>query len=503
MAYEIDTQELPFSEEKQKAIIGHLLFTRADVEFFINIVSKVDPGWFKDEMPKLLFKFIKNWYKNHSERPTEHQIMESLEMMEQPAKVQEQIRGVLSTTKVSRERYSIEGISTELQNWMKARIITMALPEAGKAFNNQEMDKCALILNGMVKDYYDANFHGDGVEKFTKYQDELAQEEMDRARALSFGLERMDRILDQHGAKGMGSLLRGDMTILLAPTNVGKTSAMVTVACANLRRGKSVLFITHEGAPREIKNKIMRCISRMNKPELSRGYHEEDKRKSLMKIEDSLDKLLTYMPMNKPGLSVEEVAAQIDKLQQARKAATGEYYDMIVDDYPAKLTTELARGGYFQLRHIHEEVYNQFVQMALKYDCHVLTAIQTNRDGSRVNKRTGMFKNETRLLQMEDVMEAWGPMTAASTVISLNRDWRDAANKKLTYLVCKSRSGDTGWAVIVNTDYDRCVLHSNELGCFWLRGEESVSQQSVSLMNIYRDQEITQEMLERLNGSAA
>lgn len=495
MAYEIDVNALPFSEDKQNAIVGYLLFDHEEVPFYVGVVSKVEPSWFINEVPRQVFTYIKKRYQLTGERVSSKQVLESPDVMKLANGLQQQIHVGVSLMSSARKLYNIKALTDELEAWLKARIITRALPEAGTAFNNGNIEGSASILSNMVKEYYEAKFEGDGVQKFKGYRNEMIAEEMDRNRAMTFGIEKMDRLIDPDGAAGTGSLFRGDMTIFLAPTNVGKTSAMVTVLMENIRRGKSVLFITHEGNPKEIKSKVMRCAHKLTRPDLRRAYDNMDLQPRMERMESIIDHLLTYLPMNKPGLSVEEVAAQIDKLQMARKSTTGKYYDLIVDDYPAKLTTELARGGYFQLRHIHEEVYNQFVQIALKYDAHVLCAIQTNRDGSRVNRKTGIYRNETRLLQMEDVMEAWGPMTAASTVISMNRDSQDAATNKLTYLICKSRSGDTDWALVCNTDYKKCILHSEDLGYFWYRGDDGLSNRSAELMNAWKGKEIPEDKL--------
>lgn len=491
-----DTETLGFSRDKQLAVLGHIF---ADKQFFMNVVPKVEADWFNEETVKQIMKVVKKRFRAEQTMPSMQAVLEDFEIVQMEPATQNALRATAAMSKSSTSIYSAASLYLEMEVWMKTRLLKMALPKAVNAYNVAKFDECASLLNKTVKDYYDANFDGDGAESFKNYYQELVDEEFDRKRALTFGIHQMDRLIDPNGAEGDGSLFRGDMTVLLAPTNVGKTSALCTIGAHNFRRGASILFLTHEGGKREIKNKIMRSMMMRNKPQLKRVYELDPA--NMARIEERLDMDFTYIPMNKPGLTVEEVMAVIDKFMEKRKAATGKYYDLVIDDYPAKLSTELARGGFFQKRHIDEEVYNQFVQIALRYDCHVLTAIQTNREGSKLNRRSGIYKNETRLLQMEDVMESWGPMTSAATVISMNRDEEDIRGKKLTYLLCKSRSGETGWAMVVNTDYDACVVHSEQLGYFWYRGERNISDQSVGLMSAYRNREVTKDAFERFESA--
>lgn len=502
MQFETDT--LPFSRDKQLAVVGHILM---DKEFFSNVIIKIQANWFNEEPAQKLIRIIQRRALENKSVPTLNEVLEDFEVLKESQATQSILRSSASLAKSNALLYSAGSLYKEMELWMKTRLIKIALPKAVDQFNGGKVDDCASTLNRMVKDYQDARFDNDGEESFENYYKELVDEELDRKRSMVFGIPQMDRLIDPNGDSGDGSLFRGDMTVFLAPTNVGKTSALCTIAAHNLNRAIekpcSILFLTHEGGRREIKNKIMRSISGLTKPALKRAYENPVGLRIMKMHEARIAHDFTYVPMNKPGLMVEEVMVTIDKLMEKRKAATGRYYDMVIDDYPAKLNTELARGGYFARRHIDEEVYNQFVQCALRYDCHVLTAIQTNREGSKLNRRTGIYKHETRLLQMEDVMESWGPMTAAATVISMNRDEDDIRNKKLTYLLCKSRSGETGWAMVVNTDYDACLVHSQENGYFYYRGERNISDQSVGLMTAYRNQEVTKDGFERFEAAGA
>ena len=84
---------------------------------------------------------------------------------------------------------------------------------------------------------------------------------------------------------------------------------------------------------------------------------------------------------------------------------------------------------------------------------------------------------------MEDVSESWGPMTAATNVITLNRDPVAMARHRLTYYICKSRSSETGWAVVCRTDYAKALTHSNELGARYYQSSSTLADRIDDLLN--------------------
>ena len=487
----IDTSALPFSMEKQKAVLGHVLY---DERFFATVIGRLEPEWFSEPLVCRVYDATKRWYKKWGKQPSVNELMDSewIAGKLDPKEIV-QIQGLVAMIKGGRERYTPTPLLAEMEVWVKTRLLQLAIPKAALSFNKRDIDNAVITLNSMVKEFHEIRFLDDGESGFDKFGQDLIKENMDRSHALTFGLNAMDRLIDPYG--NGGSLMPGDMTVILAPTNVGKTSVMVTIACHNIAQGKSVLFISHEGRPDEIKNKFMRCLTGMTPPELLRAYTDPNMADMLRAYEEMFRRYLVYVPMNKPGQTVEEVAAAIERYQDRRRLSTGKGFDLMVNDYPAKLTTTQAKEGNLQLRHVQEIVYNQFVQMGLHHKFHVLVAVQTNREGSKVNRRMGTFKHETRLLHMEDVMESWGIMTAAATVISVNRTAEDAEMNKLTYLLCKSRSGDVGWAVVCNTDYQRCRIHANDLGAFWYRGEDGLGDQAADIMNAMKGQVLTSEKL--------
>jgi hypothetical protein len=77
---------------------------------------------------------------------------------------------------------------------------------------------------------------------------------------------------------------------------------------------------------------------------------------------------------------------------------------------------------------------------------------------------------------MEDAAESWGPITQATNVISINRNEAAKAKGLVTFYIDKSRSSETGYAVVCKSDYGRAITHSNELGAVYYRGVTAVEK---------------------------
>lgn len=459
---------LPFNENKQLAILGHML---VDPKFFLLSRSLIKPEWFKNPHCELVYKAMLAWYAKWGRPGTPDEIRDGPDVGgEEPST---RVKLVDKTKQAIKEtaNFNLDALSSELTNWLKARIFYTATHKAEDDFNRERYGEAYRVMDQALKEIKEASFVRDRVESFANWRADLEQDAMERKEAMTFGLKSVDDLLlpENEG----GSLLRGDTTILLAPTNVGKTTTMISIAMANVRNLKRILFITHEGRKQDIKDKMRRCFMEVDGRELFELPRTEEGVARLERAALVMDSLIDYVSYNKAGLTVEEMEAFIRRRQEEEMAKhDGKGYDMLVVDYPAKLTSVMAKGGQMNKRTLDEIVYGYYIQLALEYNFHALLAIQTNREGAKVNKGQ---KDERRLLVMEDVHESYGVMQEATNVITLNRDALSKARGRMTFHLDKSRSSETGFAVVARTDFAKAITHSNKLGSIWYRGVSTAS----------------------------
>jgi hypothetical protein len=207
-----------------------------------------------------------------------------------------------------------------------------------------------------------------------------------------------------------------------------------------------------------------------------------------------LEKHFVYMPYNKArGMIVEEFIPEIIAMNELKRQETGKGYDLFVDDYPFVLNTELAFKGSLQKRNADAVVFNYFVQAGLEQGFHVLAAMQTNREGNKVNKK---MNGENRILVQEDASEAFGPVMQANNIITLNRGPVAELLDLITFGISKTRTNKKGGlAIIARSHYDNARTHSNELGCMGYYGTKTIEDKYVALEPKFKNQIIPVEAL--------
>jgi hypothetical protein len=474
---------LPFDLKKQDAILGHLLI---DGKFFMYARHQIKPEWFADPSAHKVYAAKIKFLTEHQRVPSVEELKQSSDIAYEEAAMRPKLIGKVNAAIAETSNFGLDVLSKELTKWLKSRIFYSNVVKAEKDFNAERYDAAYRTVEEALKEIKAANFDNEREESFLQYDTQFVESQAEISKALTFGIKIMDDILLPHNG-GHGSLLPGDTTVLLAATNSGKTTSMITTICANLHQGKHVLFMTHEGRPQDIKEKLWCCFLGVSKPRLFQMMNEPDGRKLLDMAAMFFDRFLTYIPYNKAGLCVEDVEPIIRRKQEELMSRNdGRGYDLLVCDYPAKLYTQKAAGGHLAKRQIDEIVYGYYIQYALEYGFHCLLAQQTNREGARINKG----QKEARLLTGEDAHEAFGPIQEATNVITLNRDPVAKARNRAVFYIDKSRSSETGIAVVCKTSFGTATTHSNELGGAWYVGADAPADNIDALLEQYAGSEI-------------
>lgn len=482
-----ETTTLPFSEMKQNALLGHLV---TNEKFFKVVHSKIKPEWFLSERNSKIYKLYLEYVEKYKSIPTvmefkNHSGFTSMEPQERAIMLAFLNRCIMETGQIR-----LAAIKPDLTEWLHTFLIMRGMEAASDAYNKKDIKKSHGILMSAIKEVSSTNFDNGEDIVFSNFDELLANAQKERDGALTTGLKLLDQAVLKNATAG--GLLKQTMTILMAPVNIGKTSAMVTMACHNILTGKYVLFMTHEGAPKEIQLKIMSNLLKVEVDEIFKMYATKAGRDLIVNITKLIDSRFKYIPYNKAGMTVEEVVSVI-RVAQDEWAANhdGKGFDLLVSDYPQILTTELAKKGTLQKRNIDTEIYTQYDQLSIELDLHVLTAIQTNREGSKVNRRQG---GENRVLTIEDVSESWGPMARATNVITINRSPEAQKRNLVFFYVGKTRGAGTGRIVVAKSDFAKNVTHSEILGCTAYYGTKINEEFLDVAINNYRNQLIPDEM---------
>lgn len=478
-------KSLAFDPAKEAALVGHLV---RDKKFLSQFRHLGKAEYFTQARHRAIIEQLFKFFDLNKRAPTEAELQISWRAEDE--KTRREILTTLNMCCMRTSDFPLDVIRKELTEWVQSKHVYETLVSSAEEYNRERPDAAIRLIKEMASGIGRMNFDLEREEKFDL--DEIfASRASELEGACTFGLKIIDNLILPESTHG--GLLPGDVTVLLAATNGGKTSTMLTVARHNLLSknpnhgdNRKVLMLTHEGRPTDIKFKLLCSLLNANRHQLDQMYIERSP--LLERAAKILHNNFTYIPMNEPGQTVEAVAAVVQQKQEEAIAKWGRGYDLVIDDYPAKLTTSVAKGGNMTKRNIDEYVYNYFVQLGLENKFHVLCAIQSNREGSKINK--GFRGAEKRLLSMEDVLESWGPMTLATNVISINRNVKSANKNIVTFYISKSRSNKTGFAIAAKTNFGACVTHSDTMGGVYYSNDMPIIDRVEQLLTMYKNNEI-------------
>lgn len=474
----IDTESsqsatLPYSKEKQGALFGHMLLND---RFFVQISPRVESSWWADPFIAKAYAAKDSFHNKYKRPPSIPELLNCIDIVAEEEPVRKRIVSAVEAALYSTKNFGLDALQSELTQWLKAQIFKVAAKKATTLYNDKKPDEAYIVMETMSNDLKTASFNDDPKVDWSDYTNQFEEQEAEYKDALTWGVDLFDQKLTPAAQKG--SLLRGDTTVIIAPTNIGKTTCCATIIRHNILRMKPILFLVHEGTISDIRTKVWCSVLRITRAELLAMYKTDAGRQKMDKVLPFLMKYLDFVHLPRAGMTIEKTVSIVRRMQEERVAKNeGNGYSMLVDDYPACLTTDLASKGNMAPRHIHSYVYDQFVDLGLEYNFHCLLPIQTNREGSKVNGG-----KEDRLITKEDVHEAFGPMQRATNIISINRDPAAQQADRITYFIDKSRSNETGWAIVCKSDFSRSITHSNRLGATCYRGTSTMSERLDELL---------------------
>ena len=469
-----DNLSVLFDEEVQNAIIGHLL---QDEKFFVQSLGKIKPNYFNNPFSNQLLSIQLDLYSELKRFPTVQEVVNHKKIKFQTPEEQSAIVSHLNRVISDTKKASIEYLKPRLTDWLHQLLLKKFLRESLQKYGSADFKDVFYEMEGLKKLREEFSYEDKGEIKFTGFEEYLKDSELNLDKALTTGLKILDQALLDGATKG--GLLPGDISCVMGSTDSGKSTVEMTIACHNIVAGKDVLWMTHEGKPTDLRERMLCSILTtlalqdktfefegspfVNRIKLIKMNKTAAGRKLIKFGVDLIDKHLLYYPYNRPGMVVEDVEPIIRRQQDKKVILSGKGFDLLVNDYPAKLGSK--RGNHGLLPHYVEkgQVYDYFVQMAIEFDWHCLVAVQTNREGYKTNNRNADYNN-SRLLTIDDVADAYVISNVVTNFWSINRDPISAAGNRVTYYICKSKNSATGLAIICRSAYGARVTHDENMG---------------------------------------
>lgn len=244
---------------------------------------------------------------------------------------------------------------------------------------------------------------------------------------------------------------RGELFVLLAPLNVGKTWFVVHSAVAALLSGAYVLYFTLEMGQIKVKQRILQNISAVAKPyeagqlrRIEKVWDEAFSKRSDKEVSTLFDtsKISGHLKTLKSfggKLSIAEYPSGVATINDIHHKVA--LFDLTFDKLPDLIIVDglldMKSGvGPEHLRMGLTALTREFRAMASEYNCSVLITHQANREGQ-----------SAPTVGVEHAGESIGIMQVADVGISLNQNSQEQKEGKARLKIMRSR-GTAKWGEV-------------------------------------------------------
>lgn len=221
------------------------------------------------------------------------------------------------------------------------------------------------------------------------------------------GIEELDICLG-------GGPAKEELTVILAPPGVGKTTMLINMGVSALSVGKNVMHFYVEQTDQIIWERYASCMLRCPIKEL-----RDDVKRTASEIND-------FKAQNGSSLSINYALGQTINNIRASLYRSQTTPDVVIIDYADKLVSS---RRYNDLRHEISTIYTEMISIGKEFGCAVYTASQTNREGKG-----------KKYIDSTNVAESWEKVAIADNIIALSQTREEEEADKLRLLILKARN---------------------------------------------------------------
>ena len=480
-----------FNQVQQEAIIGYMM---QDPAFFSRCAVILKSNYFTDTDLSQIAACAFEVFEENRTPPKKDDIALRINI-KYPESGSKYIRRV-DLCESSAKKISFGNLAGSMETYLQACEYTLLSNKVNKVFSARNYKEAIDTMNEGIQEIRGITFNDVDFSLMPDPRTLIHQRREESKNRLTLGNHKFDALLngvfDIHGSEAVnsgstnpfqkkdgkvirsdkypfGCLGRGNTTMILGPTNSGKTSTVVSIIVANIIANKKVLFLTHEQTEEEIQMKLAERFHGMSSAEMDTLSTQLDQKHVMdamyVKQTTKMKNLFYRNWVDANKMYVEDVIAFINNKQAEEIAATGKGFDLIVDDYPGKLSTRSARK--FSTEYAEQTfVYDQFVQLALQHKNHVILPLQVNRGGASLLKENSSGKAEIfKYVTESDVAGAFNVMHRADNIITINASPTDKKHGVIRFFIAKARSSRTNKVFTVRADLGRSTTHKERSQC--------------------------------------
>ena len=255
-----------------------------------------------------------------------------------------------------------------------------------------------------------------------------------------------------------GGLRAGELMVIMAPTNRGKSQMLVNLGRGMLIGGANVLHITiGDMSANDVVERYVASMTNTTTAELRDFNSLNQVKKMLQSFNIFTDKSMKVKFFNGFEATISNIHNYIEHLKHVEGFKT----DVVIIDY-----ADLIKPDNIKLdkRHQLTEIYVRLRGMGVELGIPIVTASQTNRAGEMADFRPNkqIVSNKPVALSTVHVAEDWGKAATADYMFGLRRPAKysklDPNERILIMDTIKSRNSSRDAKFFFKIDFTRCRI---------------------------------------------
>lgn len=266
-----------------------------------------------------------------------------------------------------------------------------------------------------------------------------------------------------------GGLRNGELAVLMAPTNRGKTHFLINFGRSFLTMGACVVHYSLEMPEPDIMDRYIASMTHTPIDDLGSQPLYKGIVGALQNYKIFTDKKLYIKFFSAKTASIQDIAGHLSMLMD-----TGVKPDLVLLDYIDLLKPSRERK---EKRHELGDLYEEVRAFGMEHNLPVMTASQTNRAGEMADHdpTTKKVGKKSRSLNISHIAEDWSKANTADYIWGIRRPFKHpvASPDFLTILdTLKSRHSSRESKIGFKTDFARCYIEEISLDGVSLKEED-------------------------------
>lgn len=397
-----------------------------DDKYLANIISHINPAYFKDKHIKHIFEIVKNFYLKRNTVPT----LTELKTYINSEEIKEAFKVVLRNFSNIDKNLNQQELIENTERYLKERAIYHTMLDIAEDVGNGKIDT-GFILDKFEKSC-NINLKTDvGLDLF-KDIDKVIEDLNEVQPVIPSGWAWLDEKLD-------GGFLQNGRAIYIfaGETNVGKSIFLGNIASNIAQQGKTVLLISLEMSELIYARRLSSNLTKIPVRDLKSETNT---------LKQQIEEIGAGNPSSK--ILIKEFPPSTITPHQLKAFITSINsnnikIDAIVLDYINLVKSTTGNNSYERIKDATEQVR----ALSYVFNCPIITATQLNRSGYDVNNPG-----------LETIGESIGLAATADVIISIFQDDEDRELGVIKIGLMKNRFGPNFGTNTMKIDYNTLTI---------------------------------------------